>query len=100
MSVAVEEQQEERDEYMLTTVDNPFDPFTQWREWLTWDEEAGYCTSGLLARIARTSPELSDADQSVAVQDAIDEIVRENVSASHMKISKAEAADKFGTADL
>jgi len=35
---------------MLTTKDNPWNPFDHWREWYTWDSTAGYHTSGLLAR--------------------------------------------------
>lgn len=75
-------------EYMLTTVDNPFDPFTQWNEWFVYDERSGYHTCGLLARITVTSHDLSDVDQAIAVQDAIDEIVRENVSGMHRKVSR------------
>ncbi len=28
----------------LTTVDNPYDPFTQWDEWYAYDEGKGYAT--------------------------------------------------------
>jgi len=75
-------------EYMLTTQDNPYDPFTQWREWLAWDTNAGYNTPSLLARIAKTSDEMSEADQSDATQNAIDEIVYLNPSGMHVKITK------------
>ena len=74
---------------MLTTVDNPYNPFTQFDEWYAFDEAAGYFTSGLLARIVRTSDDLSEADQSLAIEDAIDEIVRENVSGVHRKVSQS-----------
>lgn len=72
--------------HMLTTVDNPYNPFTEWREWYAWDEQAGYHTSGLLARVVRTSDELSDADQEAAIEDAIEEIVRENPLGVHRKV--------------
>lgn len=75
-------------EVMLTTVDNPHDPFTDWRGWLTWDETRGYHSSGLLARITITSHELSQAEQDQAVEDAIDEIVSENVSGMHRKVTR------------
>jgi hypothetical protein len=75
---------------MLTTVDNPYDPWTQWDEWFAWDQDAGYHTPGLLARVARTSDDLSEADQSIAVQDAIDEVVRENVLGVHRKVLQGE----------
>ena len=77
-------------EYMLTTVDNPFDPFTQWDEWFAWDQSAGYNTPGFLARVVRTSDELSDADQYAAIRDAIDEIVRENVLGVFRKVRRGE----------
>lgn len=79
-----------RPEYMLTTVDNPFDPFTQFDEWYAWDQNAGYCTPGLLARIALMSDELSEADQHLIIQQAIDEVVRENVSGVHKKVKKGD----------
>jgi hypothetical protein len=75
-------------EYMLTTFDNPFNPFTQFDEWLTWDTKAGYNTSAFLARITAYSNELSEPDQDLAIQQAIDEIVKENVSGMHRKVSK------------
>lgn len=76
-----------RPEYMLTTVDNPYNPFTQFDEWFNWDADAGYHTPGLLARIAKTSDELSDADQHLAIQQAIEEIVQENVLGVYRKIT-------------
>jgi len=76
-------------EYMLTTVDNPFDPFTQWDEWLAYDTKLGYDTPGMLARVAINSNDLSEPDQAVAIQNAIDEIVSENVSGMWRKVSKS-----------
>jgi len=83
---------EDRPEYMLTTVDNPFDPWTQWDEWFAWDQNAGYHTPGLLARVVRTSDDLSEADQNLAIQQAIDEIVRENVLGVLTKVKEGEMA--------
>lgn len=86
----VAEAKPKRATYMLTTYDNPFDPFTQWDEWFAYDMSAGYNTPGLLARVAQTSDELSDLDQFLAVQDAIDEIVSENVSGIHKKVKRGD----------
>lgn len=80
----------DRPEYMLTTYDNPFDPFTKWDEWYMWDLNAGYHTPGLLARVSYVSDETSEADQYLAIQQAIDEIVRENVSGIHKKVKRGE----------
>lgn len=81
-----------RSEYMLTTVDNPYDPFTQWDEWYMWDLNAGYHTPGLLARLSFVSDEISEADQYLAIQQAIDEIAKENVSGMHIKVKEGEVS--------
>lgn len=57
----------------LTTVDNPYDPSTRWREWLAWDRRAGYNTPGLLARVVENAG--GDPDDETAIEDAIDRIV-------------------------
>ena len=75
-------------ESMLTTVDNPFSPFTQFDEWYAYDENAGYHTSAFLARIVKSSDELSEADQSVAIENAIDEIVLINSLGLYRKVTR------------
>jgi hypothetical protein len=76
---------------MLTTVDNPFNPFTKFKEWLAWDTDAGYNSVSFLARIAKSSNELSEADQSQAIADAIDEICEINASGVHRKVTRESA---------
>lgn len=66
------------DEHMITTEDNPYNPVTQFDEWNTWDQQAGYNTLSYLGRVVVTSDELSDADQSAAYEQAMDDIVTEN----------------------
>lgn len=78
-------------ESMLTTTDNPFNPFTQFDEWYRFDVDAGYNTSAFLARIVVDSDELSEPDQSAAIEDAIDEVVRENVLGIYRKVTFDEA---------
>jgi hypothetical protein len=80
----------DRPEYMLTTVDNPYDPFTQWDEWFAWDMNAGYHTPGLLARVAHLGDDLPDSVQHLAIQQAIDEIVQENVLGVFRKVKQGE----------
>ena len=72
---------------MLTTIDNPFSPFTHYAEWQRWDEDHGYYSNGLLARYVRTSDELSETDEALAINDAIDQIVKDNWSGKHMKVT-------------
>jgi len=82
--------------YMLTTTDNPYSPVTEYDEWMTWDMTHGYYSNSLLDRVVYSSPELSDADQLLAIQDGIDEIVTENVSGVHTKV-RADSAPAQAT---
>ena len=43
-----------------TTIDNPYDPFDQFDDWLKYDMERGYGTSEMLARIAVTSDDYTE----------------------------------------
>lgn len=76
------------EDYMLTTIDNPWNPYTQWDEWYAWDQAKGYDTPGLLARVANVSFDLSDGDQQLAVKEAIDTIVQNNFSGMHKIIRR------------
>lgn len=73
--------------YMLSTLDNPYNPHHQWDQWLAYDRNKGHYSSELLARIAKTSDELSDADYDVAVNNAIDDIVTLDVIGIYIKVS-------------
>lgn len=77
----------DRETHMLTTVDNPYNPFTEFEEWKAFDEAHGYYTTEFLARITRSSDDLSEADQEVAIENAIDEIVNENVLGLWRKVT-------------
>ena len=61
---------------MLTTVDNPFDPFDQFTSWFMFDEEKGYHTCSYLGRIARPSDQLSEEENELENERAIDEILK------------------------
>lgn len=78
------------DVHMLTTVDNPYDPFTNFDEWNAYDMRSGYNTMAFLARVVVTSHELSDADQELAIELAVQEIAKENVSGVHRMVTQGE----------
>ena len=60
----------------ITTVDNPYNPFTQFNEWFFFDTTRGYNTSSLLARVEKTSNSLSDEENNQEIERAIDEIIK------------------------
>ena len=75
-------------ECMLTTFDNPYDPFDQYDDWLQFDLEAGYSTNSYLARIAMLSESLSDKETSDEIERAIDEIIKYDFRNIYKKVKK------------
>lgn len=74
--------------YLLSTEDNPYNPHTHWDDWWKWDFPR-YDTLGLLGRVTRTSDELPPNLEEQAIDDAIDEIVEQNVSGKHIKVTES-----------
>lgn len=70
----------------LTTIDNPYNPFTHFNEWFLYDVEKGYNSCSYLARIARTSPNLSDEENFAEIERAIDEIIRLDFMHIYVKV--------------
>ena len=59
----------------ITTVDNPFDPFTQWDRWLNFDEQLNYKTCGRVAALAHCNDEnLSPYENEELIVNAINEL--------------------------
>ena len=73
---------------MLTTNDNPFDPFDDFDSWYQFDVDKGYNSCAYLARIARTSDQLSDYENDKEVERAIDEIILYDFMNIYKKIKK------------
>ena len=78
-------------ECRLTTFDNPFDPFEQFRDWFLYDVEKGYNTCGYLARIANVPDSYSQAEANKEIERAIDEIIQYDFMNRYKKVTKATA---------
>ena len=61
---------------MLTTVDNPFDPFDDFTSWFLFDIEKGYNSCGKVMRIAKLSDDLTEKEEDLEIERAIDEIIK------------------------
>lgn len=73
---------------MLTTIDNPFNPFKNFSEWFLFDVEKGYNSCDYLGRIARTSDALTDQENDEEVERAIDEIIKYDFLNIYKKIKE------------
>lgn len=63
---------------MLTTVDNPYDPFDQFILWFMFDVEMGYDTCGKLARVITITDEMSQKEKDEEIERGIDTIIQED----------------------
>lgn len=75
-------------EFRLTTVDNPFDPFTQFDKWFQFDFVKGYNSCSYLARISRTSEELTEKENNKLIEKAIDDIILLDPFNIYKKVSR------------
>lgn len=75
-------------EFMLTTVDNPFNPFDRFDEWFAFDSLQGYNTCGLLSAYTATSSDLSEQDQALDIQEGIIELLKDNPYGVHRVVGK------------
>jgi len=75
---------------MLTTFDNPYDPFEQFTSWFLFDVEKGYDSCAYLGRIARTSDQLSEEENELEIERAIDEIIKYDFRNIYKKVTRQD----------
>ena len=71
---------------MLTTIDNPFDPFEQFTSWFLFDVEKGYDSCGRLMRIAQLTDDMTQKEIDEEVERAIDEIIKHDFMNVYKKV--------------
>lgn len=74
-------------DYMLTTFDNPYNPFDDFTSWLMYDKEKGYDTCERLARIVQLSDDMSQEEIDEETERAMDEIIFYDFLNIYKKIS-------------
>ena len=77
-------------ECKLSTIDNPFDPFEQFDDWLRFDEDKGYNCCSYLARIAKLTDDMTPNEEDVEIERAIDEILTLNPTGLYKKVTRSE----------
>lgn len=66
---------------MITTVDNPWNPFENYNEWLSYDTAKGYHTNERLARLAHISDVLPDPVNYQIIEDAMNQMIEDKTIA-------------------
>lgn len=74
-------------EYMLSTLDNPYNPFEQFASWLRYDKDFGYNCCERVARVAQVSDDMSELEIDLETERAIDEIVKYDILGVYVKVT-------------
>lgn len=62
---------------LITTADNPWNPYTNWDEWYRFDMQHGYDTCGRLSRLAPIAEFLPETIQNEILSDAMEQMLKE-----------------------
>lgn len=76
---------------MATTIDNPYNPFTHFDEWLSYDMSKHYNTSEIVAYFSKASSNMDEEEYNDAVNYGIDRLLELNPLGLHMKVYDYEA---------
>lgn len=66
----------DKKEVLLTTTDNPFDPFEQFEDWINYDIVNGYYTCQKIDRLSIVSDSLSEGENLESIDDAMNELIK------------------------
>ena len=78
----------EQRQVMITTLDNPYDYFDDFDNWLMFDKENGYNTCEYLARVSNITDDMTDSEEIAEIERAIDEIIELNPLPIYKKVEK------------
>lgn len=79
---------------LLTTIDNPYNPFTDFKQWFVYDVMCGYNTCGKIARNANYTSSMMQFEQEEEFQRAIDKVIEYDFLGQYIKVT----ADSYTTA--
>lgn len=86
-------------EFALTTIDNPYNPFDDFALWLLFDKEKGYNTCEYLARTVNLSSDLSEREMEEEIERAMDEIIKVDPLNIYKKVTEESFKVKTNVED-
>lgn len=79
---------------MLTTIDNPYNPFDNFNEWFMYDVSKGYNTCSLLARISNVTDDMTQKEEEEEIKRAINDIIIHDVMDRYIKVESTIVSEK------
>lgn len=73
---------------MITTFDNPYDPFEEFNSWFAFDVEKGYYSCSKIARIAQLTEDMSEIEIQAEKERAIDALIKNDFLNVFRKVYK------------
>ena len=68
---------------MISTTDNPFNPWTHYDQWFEWDTSRGYNTASYLATVVQLINANGRVSDDEALTLAIDDILEFNITGNY-----------------
>lgn len=78
-------------DYMITTIDNPWNPFTHYHEWLDHDTQHGYHTDQWIAILSKSSSDLPMEEQEELVDFGCQRLLEVDPYGLHVKLYPHDA---------
>lgn len=72
----------------ITTIDNPYDPFTEFDKWFDFDVEKGYYTCSKLARLSKITEDMTDKELIEEEQRVINRLIEIDPLDIYIKVEK------------
>ena len=72
---------------MLSTIDNPFNPFEQFTAWLLFDKEKGWNCCEVFDRVANITDEMTQKEINEETERAIDQIIEHDFLNIYKKVT-------------
>ena len=80
-------------EYMITTIDNPYNPFEDFEKWFIWDHISGYNSVERVARFSSDSKNLTAEEELLDNEKAIDQVVLNDFTNLYRKVDEQSAKE-------
>lgn len=76
-------------ECMITTFDNPYNPFEQFTLWHLFDKEKGYDSSERVMRLANISDDMTQKEVDEEIERAIDLLIEIDFTNTYKKLTRS-----------